>query len=100
MLLGLAGPPSGLTRDVFAAVRRLVAAALQVLWTGQSFLAVFFLSFFLIGKQEVCFSWQLPSIWNYPLLPLGGSTESTAAGLSRKGLVLNDRAAQHGLPPP
>lgn len=44
--LGLAGLQSELTRDVFAAVRRLVAAALQILWTGQSFLPDFFFFFF------------------------------------------------------
>ena len=58
MFLGLTGLQSGLTRDVFAAVRRLVAAALWILRTGQSFLAdVFFflLLFFFLNWEAGSF---------------------------------------------
>lgn len=52
------------------------------------------------------FNWEAGSllflafsnIWNYQLLPLGGSTASSANGLS--SWVLNDKAAQNGLPLP
>lgn len=84
-MLGLAGLQSRRARDVFAAVRRLVAAALQILWTGQSLLAVFFF-FVNTGKQEVFLSWPFPSIGNYQLLPRGGSTERAAGALSHEGL--------------
>ena len=103
VLLGLTGPQSGLTRDVFAAVRRQVAAAPQILWTGQSFLAVFvfFLPFFFL-------SWEAGSLLFLAVLKhLESPTPSTrwqhrerGHSALQQGAVLNDRAAQNGLPAP
>lgn len=54
--------------------------------------------FFFNWEAGSLFSLAFPNIWNYQLLPLGGSTASSATGLS--SWVLNDKAAQNGLPPP
>lgn len=73
--------PSGLTGHVFAAVRRPVAAALLIVWAGQSFLADVFLLF--SWEQEVSRP-GLPSACSYRLCPRGGSTGSSR-GVSAKG---------------
>lgn len=61
---------------------------------------LFSFSFFVIEKQEVCLSWQFSSVWSYLLLPLGGSTESTAIALCSKGLGVKWQGSSQWPPTP